>query len=185
MASAGAVQIETIRERQDSARIFCHTVAMKRSVRSAAAIVATGLVLVACGTADDATPAAQSVADTAAPQADADATPDAGSTTDTTAAPPADAGTDAGEPVADDAAATSDAPAAEDVAPADAPVSAEPAVAVIGGRAFAAELSAESDFGENLLPDLLVDDIRSGEKVNFRNIFPAERPVLIWAWAPH
>lgn len=69
----------------------------------------------------------------------------------------------------------------------DAPVaeSAPVAEAQLGGRSFASDLSADSDFADNILPDLLVDDIRTGEKVNIRNVFPAERPVLFWMWAPH
>ncbi len=182
----GSAKIETIRERRDSVDVACHTVVMKRSVRSAAAIVATGLVLVACGTADDAAP----VTDPAIVDADADAgadsdpTPDEAGAADGTTTAPADEGVEADKPdtQAGDTVVTSDSPAADEAPSTDAPA---PVEAVIGGRSFAAELSAESDFAENMFPDLLVDDIRSGAKVNFRNVFPADRPVLIWAWAPH
>ena len=57
--------------------------------------------------------------------------------------------------------------------------------AILGGRAFATELSPTSDFPENALPDIQVDDIRRQTKVALRNVFPAERPVLLWLWAPH
>ena len=60
-----------------------------------------------------------------------------------------------------------------------------PVEAVIGGRAFASELSPESDFSENVLPNIQVDDIRRGTKVSLPNVFPADRPVLLWMFAPH
>lgn len=66
-----------------------------------------------------------------------------------------------------------------------APAAAAPAVAEIGGRAFADTASAASDIATNSLPDLLVDDVRRATKINLRNVFPADRPVLIWMWAPH
>jgi len=158
-------------------------------MRTTAAMLATGFVFAACGAAEDTTPASEPVADTAAPAADdeADLTQNEGSSTegDAVAEPepavataPAETSAATEAPAADEPAATEAPPATEAAAPA-------PVEAVLGGRSFASELSAESDFAENILPDLQVDDIRSGQKVNFRNIFPAERPVLIWAWAPH
>ena len=150
-------------------------------------MLATGLVLVACGTADDAAPATEPPAVTAAPADDADLTANEASSTEgdtpdeaATEPAPVDASVDAApaEAPAGEPAATEAPPATE--APAAAPVD-----AVLGGRAFASELAPASNFAENMLPDLLVDDIRSGQKVNIRNVFPAERPVLMWMWAPH
>lgn len=43
----------------------------------------------------------------------------------------------------------------------------------------------ESDFEANLLPSVIVDDINTGRKVNFRNLVPQEKPILLWMWAPH
>ena len=57
--------------------------------------------------------------------------------------------------------------------------------AAIGGRAFDEAATPESSVETNLLPDLVVDDVRRGAKANLRNIFPADRPVLLWMWAPH
>lgn len=46
-------------------------------------------------------------------------------------------------------------------------------------------MNPESQIATNVLPDLIVDDIGRFKKVNLRNVFPAERPVLMWMWAPH
>ncbi|MEM8621545.1 MAG: hypothetical protein AAGF73_17690 [Actinomycetota bacterium] len=43
----------------------------------------------------------------------------------------------------------------------------------------------ESNIDTNVLPDLVVDNVSLGNKVNLRNTFPAEQPVLLWMYAPH
>ena len=43
----------------------------------------------------------------------------------------------------------------------------------------------ESNIDINVLPDLVVDNVSLGNKVNLRNTFPAEQPVLLWMYAPH
>ncbi|MEO1059249.1 MAG: hypothetical protein AAFY28_20275, partial [Actinomycetota bacterium] len=43
----------------------------------------------------------------------------------------------------------------------------------------------ESNIDTNVLPDLVVDNVSDGNKVNLRNTFPAEQPVLLWMYAPH
>jgi len=43
----------------------------------------------------------------------------------------------------------------------------------------------ESEFDANLLPNVIVDDINTGRKVNFRNLVPQEKPILLWMFAPH
>lgn len=48
-----------------------------------------------------------------------------------------------------------------------------------------ADVLPESDFEANLLPSVVVDDINTGRKVNFRNLVPQEKPILLWMWAPH
>jgi hypothetical protein len=152
---------------------------MQRSIRASAAVLATGLVLIACGTASDTdSGAAPSTEPATAPGAEPALAPTetpapAGATPDSR--PTAGVATE--EPVESDPA-----PAIAEPAATEAPAQTE---AVLGGRAFASELASESDFAENMLPDLLVDDIRGGQKVNIRNVFPAERPVLMWMWAPH
>ncbi len=164
---------------------------MHKSIRASAAVLATGLLLIACGTASDTDSGAAPATDVAA----APVTEPAPEPAESTPAPPS---TPESEPNIDDGTAeagTAEAGTADDAATApvesdpppaaEEPAASEAAEAVLGGRAFASELAADSDFAENLLPDLLVDDIRSGQKVNIRNVFPAERPVLMWMWAPH
>ena len=47
------------------------------------------------------------------------------------------------------------------------------------------EVDPASEIETNLFPDLVVDDIGRGKKVNIRNIVPSDKPVLLWMWAPH
>lgn len=150
-------------------------------------LAATGaLLFVACGQSDGtvaepaAAPAATSeplpenlwteapapdAATAAAPATDPPPSDSARATPTTVAAPPAGAADD--EPAAPPAT--------------DPPV----ALAVVGGREFDAAVAASSDIETNLLPDLVVDDVRRQTKANLRNVFPADRPVLFWMWAPH
>lgn len=37
----------------------------------------------------------------------------------------------------------------------------------------------------SVLPDLVVDDVGAGAKVNLASLAPSQRPVLLWMWAPH
>ncbi|MEL6892232.1 MAG: hypothetical protein AAFP84_11590 [Actinomycetota bacterium] len=43
----------------------------------------------------------------------------------------------------------------------------------------------ESEFEANLLPSVVLDDVTTGRKVNFRNLVPQDKPVLLWMYAPH
>lgn len=52
-------------------------------------------------------------------------------------------------------------------------------------RELALDLRPESDVESNPLPSVEVDDVGQGRRVNARNIFPAERPVMLWMWAPY
>jgi len=45
-------------------------------------------------------------------------------------------------------------------------------------------LRPESDVATNPLPPVEVHDVGQGRMVNFKNIFPADQPVLLWMWAP-
>jgi hypothetical protein len=84
-----------------------------------------------------------------------------------------------------------------ETAPADEPPSTEPEltttvaptttvpIAEVGGRAFDEAVAPESEVETNPLPDLVVDDVARGAKANLRNVFPADRPVLFWMYAPH
>ena len=139
--------------------------------RTAVALAAATLVLTACGTTEDATPIASDEPAPTSTESDiSEVTVGAPAETEPSAA------TVASDAVTDPAEA---APAVSDPPP---PVVPE---AMLGGRAFATELSPTSDFPENALPDIQVDDIRRQTKVALRNVFPAERPVLLWLWAPH
>jgi hypothetical protein len=70
--------------------------------------------------------------------------------------------------------------------PATEPASTEaPAAAPLGGRALAAELDPAAAFDGNPLPDLVVDDLGRQTQANLANLLPSDRPVLLWAWAPH
>ncbi|MBT5552841.1 MAG: hypothetical protein HOJ85_03670 [Ilumatobacter sp.] len=139
--------------------------------RTAVALAAAGLVLAACGTTEDTAPITSDEPAPTSTESDiSEVTVGAPAETEPSAA------TVASDAVTDPAEA---APAVSDPPP---PVVPE---AMLGGRAFATELSPTSDFPENALPDIQVDDIRRQTKVALRNVFPAERPVLLWLWAPH
>lgn len=128
-------------------------------IRRLALALAAGLAFTACaaGSTDDAAPAS-------------DSTPTTAVTT----------------PATDDPAATDD--AATDT---DTDEAAATDTAATGGEPFAVrrelplELTAASDIDTNLLPPIEVHDVGQDRMVNFRNIFPAERPVLLWMWAPY
>lgn len=139
--------------------------------RTAVALAAAGLVLAACGTTEDTAPITSDEPAPTSTESDiSEVTVGAPAETEPSAATVAsDADTDPAEA----------APAVSDPPP---PVVPE---AMLGGRAFATELSPTSDFPENALPDIQVDDIRRQTKVALRNVLPAERPVLLWLWAPH
>lgn len=47
------------------------------------------------------------------------------------------------------------------------------------------ELDPAADMVANQLPDVVVDDIGAGNKVNLRNLAPADTPILLWMYAPH
>lgn len=148
---------------------MCRVITLHR--RTIGCVVAATALLGACGDTSssdaDATPPAPTTASVS--------TTSAVDSTESTTAP-------APPPASDTAAAAPEAAEAENPAPVtEAPAPVAPVEAALGGRAFASEITTDSD----VLPDLLVDDIRRREKINLRNVFPAERPVLFWAWAPH
>ena len=49
----------------------------------------------------------------------------------------------------------------------------------------AVELDPAADIDANQLPDVVVDDVGAGNKVNLRNVVPADTPILLWMYAPH
>lgn len=46
-------------------------------------------------------------------------------------------------------------------------------------------LDPASDTAANQLPDVVVDNVTLGNKINLRNVAPADAPILLWMWAPH
>ena len=42
-----------------------------------------------------------------------------------------------------------------------------------------------AEIDTNILPSVVVDDLNNGRKVNFRNLVPQDKPVLLWMYAPH
>jgi hypothetical protein len=51
--------------------------------------------------------------------------------------------------------------------------------------ADAVELDPAADTAVNQIPDVVVDDVINGNKVNLRNVAPADTPILLWMYAPH
>ena len=47
------------------------------------------------------------------------------------------------------------------------------------------DVEPASDTAANQLPDVVVDDLQRGNKVNLRNFAPSDTPILLWMWAPH
>ncbi|MGA7759260.1 MAG: hypothetical protein WCA57_15575 [Ilumatobacteraceae bacterium] len=47
------------------------------------------------------------------------------------------------------------------------------------------ELDPTADTVANQLPDVVVDNVTLGNKVNLRNVAPADTPILLWMYAPH
>ena len=95
------------------------------------------------------------------------------SDTAATAAPAiADAPGDAGRP-------TGNEEPVEDSAPTAGNDAAEPA----GGDVAPATDAAPP--AESVIPDVDVVDLATGETVNLASFAPADRPILLWFWAPH
>ncbi len=63
--------------------------------------------------------------------------------------------------------------------------SSEPAGSTVPPPPDDVDVDAAADTAANQLPDVVVDDIVAGNKVNVRNLAPADTPILLWMWAPH
>ncbi len=63
--------------------------------------------------------------------------------------------------------------------------SSEPAGSTLPAPPDAVELNPAADIAANQLPDVVVDDVINGNKVNLRNVAPADTPILLWMYAPH
>jgi hypothetical protein len=64
---------------------------------------------------------------------------------------------------------------------------AETVTEVESAPAPADELSVapESEIETNVLPDVVVDNVTLGNKVNLRNVSPSDKVQLMWMWAPN
>jgi hypothetical protein len=63
--------------------------------------------------------------------------------------------------------------------------SSEPAGSALPPPADVVDLDPAADTPANQLPDVVVDDVAAGNKVNLRNAAPADTPILLWMYAPH
>jgi hypothetical protein len=63
--------------------------------------------------------------------------------------------------------------------------SSEPAGSTLPPPADVVDLDPAADTPANQLPDVVVDDVAAGNKVNLRNAAPADTPILLWMYAPH
>jgi hypothetical protein len=63
--------------------------------------------------------------------------------------------------------------------------SSQPAGSTLPPPPDVVEVDPAADTAANQLPDVVVDDIAAGNKVNVRNLAPADTPILLWMWAPH
>lgn len=155
--------------------------------RIAVLMATTGLALAACGSGSDSAPPVTETSAAEAPATDAAEAADDFSE----AEPEAPAGSDIDDPeVVGDPPPTEPSDAAAEDAAADEPPATEapaevPAEPVVGGRALAPDVQAAAQFDGNPFPDLVVDDVGKGSQGNIANILPSDRPVLLWAWAPH
>jgi hypothetical protein len=152
--------------------------------RSATLAAAAGLLLVACGASggEDSQPSPTPQAESSSTESDTNSA--ASEQPAASTEPQADA--TAAETPATDSAASDNAETDSDGTDGREPESVEPPLAgMLGGRQLAEVLDDGSNVETNLLPDLLVDDVTREVKANLRNVFPAERPVLMWMWAPH
>jgi len=62
---------------------------------------------------------------------------------------------------------------------------AEPSGSTLAPPPDEVALDPEADTVANQLPDVVVDDVLLGNKVNLRNLAPADTPILLWMYAPH
>ncbi len=108
-----------------------------------------------------------------------------------------DTTTSAGVPELDDVTAAeasappTEPPAAEATQPPETETEASPEApsATVEADAQPAEEPAEEapaePAGENQLPDVEVVDLATGDNVLLSSFAPADRPIVLWFWAPH
>lgn len=87
-------------------------------------------------------------------------------------------GADSGDPLPEVA---DSAPAGDDASSAPAPAATGTGYVDLVGP----DVVAAAEIETNLLPSVVVDDLTNDRKVNFRNLVPQDKPVLLWMYAPH
>jgi len=162
---------------------------VRRRRRLASGVLAGTMVLAACGTGDEPSPIAETVVDT--PAADVGVDNGDGATSEVDSSDPAVAEVDDGaapvtEPNGDATAVAPDEASAASEPDTDAPADGV-AATVIDGEVdlVGAEVIDAANIDTNLLPDVVVDDLTNDRKVNFRNLVPQDKPILLWMYAPH
>ena len=88
---------------------------------------------------------------------------------------------DEGSPPAADAGDTASQPVADDAAVADGPV----ALTGVQVDLVGPDVVPTAEIATNTLPSVVLDDVSTGRKVNFRNLVPQDKPILLWMYAPH
>ncbi|MEX2586700.1 MAG: hypothetical protein WD602_01730 [Actinomycetota bacterium] len=53
------------------------------------------------------------------------------------------------------------------------------------GPASGVDPVSQAEPGGNVLPEVAVLDVDTGDTVNLGSLVPAPRPILLWFWAPH
>lgn len=59
------------------------------------------------------------------------------------------------------------------------------AVALVAAACAQASPSGGSNPDDNVIPELGVLNVGTGDTVDLGNLVPAPRPILLWFWAPH
>ena len=94
--------------------------------------------------------------------------------------------TTAAVPDLDEAQIPAEAPATEQEPATEPTAETEAATAPLATEEPAAEPEvAEEPAGENQLPAVEVVDLATGENVLLSSFAPADRPIVLWFWAPH
>jgi hypothetical protein len=152
------------------------------------------MLLAACGGGDEPTSGADAVVDTPQDDAAAGETSNAeasdGAAVDVESGDGESGNDEAGEGGATDV-ETADGEALDGESAADEPETEVPAdgvaTTVTDGKVnlVGAEVIDAANIVTNLLPDVVVDDLTNDRKVNFRNLVPQDKPILLWMYAPH
>lgn len=94
--------------------------------------------------------------------------------------------TTAAVPDLDEAQVPAEAPAAEQDPQTEPPAAQEGAAAPPAETANESEAEAAAEpAGENQLPAVEVVDLATGDTVLLSSFAPADRPIVLWFWAPH